>query len=351
MLNLPLFDRLLNIPLASCVIIISIATGSLLGNFSPAIGEWLGNSVDYTLLLLVSLLIFGVRFSTLIQVGKSLNNLYFIAIALLANFVLIPLIGYSVASLFLWQQPLLIVGLVIYFMSPCTDWFLSFTRLSNGNVALGTTLIPINITLQLLFYPLYLQIFTAHTVQIEASSIVDTLLQWFLLPLVVALTARQLLNFLLKNSWFEYITNKVDQTIPWVTALLVLQIFASNIAVLMEHLTMFVSVLLCVFTFFVLTGFLGLGLSKVFRLRYPEHALLTMSIAARNAPLMLAITVATLPNQPLIYGALVIGMLIEIPHLTLLRHLLLKDHRRFLSKNTSWHKKREKFNRYTNVLD
>ena len=335
MLNLSVPDRLRCLPLASVILISSIVAGSLTGNFTPKVGDWLGNSVDYTLLLLVSLLFFGVRFDTLIQVGNGVKNMYFIAIALLANFILVPLIGYGVASLFLGQQPLLIVGLVIYFMSPCTDWFLSFTRLANGNVALGATLIPINITLQLLLYPVYLQLFTAHTVQINASIISDTLLQWFLLPLLAALIARQLLRFTLKTSWFEYITGKTDNSISWVTAFLVLQIFAGNISVLMEHLTMFVLVLLCVFTFFLLTCFLGLGLSKIFKLQYPEHALLSMTIAARNAPLMLAITVAALPDQPLIYGALVIGMLIEIPHLTILRQLLLKDYRRLTPKHAA----------------
>ena len=53
-----------------------------------------------------------------------------------------------------------------------------------------------------------------------------------------------------------------------------------------------------------------------------------MSSAARNAPLMLAVTMAALPDQPLIYAALVIGMLVEFPHLTALRRLLLSARRR-----------------------
>ncbi len=49
-----------------------------------------------------------------------------------------------------------------------------------------------------------------------------------------------------------------------------------------------------------------------------------MTTAARNAPLMLGITAAATPDQPLIYASLVIGMLIEFPHLTALKHLLLR---------------------------
>ena len=38
---------------------------------------------------------------------------------------------------------------------------------------------------------------------------------------------------------------------------------------------------------------------------------------------MLAVTAIAIPDQPLIYAALVIGMLVEFPHLTALKHALL----------------------------
>ena len=50
-----------------------------------------------------------------------------------------------------------------------------------------------------------------------------------------------------------------------------------------------------------------------------------MTIAARNAPLMLAVTLTALPGQPLIYAALIIGMLLEFPHLTVLQRLLVRQ--------------------------
>ena len=48
-----------------------------------------------------------------------------------------------------------------------------------------------------------------------------------------------------------------------------------------------------------------------------------MTTAARNAPLMLAVTAVVIPDQPIIYAALVIGMLVEFPHLTALKQALL----------------------------
>lgn len=81
--------------------------------------------------------------------------------------------------------------------------------------------------------------------------------------------------------------------------------------------------LLAVFFFLVLTFRLGEGLSRVFGLRYPRPRLVNMTVAVRNAPLMLAITMIALPDQPLIYAALVIGMLVEFPRLPASRRVLL----------------------------
>lgn len=323
----PNTQRLPGVAVTSALLLAAIVLGALIGHFSAPSGQWLGERVDPTLLVLVTLLFFGVRFGALVQAAGQWR---FLAIALVANFVLIPWLGYAVASVFLSAHPLFMVGLVIYFMSPCTDWFLGFTRLAGGNVALGTALLPINMVVQLLLYPLYLQWFTYNAVEVEAGVMSATLLQWFLLPLIAALLAHQVLRRVLGAARFKRVLQVADQATPWVLALLVLEIFAANIAVIVEHRVVFAWVLLSVFVFFALTYLLGEGISRLFRLRYPEHALLTMTTAARNAPLMLAVTMAALPQQPLIYAALVIGMLVEFPHLTALRRLLLSARGRFV---------------------
>lgn len=301
-----------------------MASGAALGHLFPAGGQRLGGWLDATLLLLIVLLLVGVRFGSLL---KALRHVRFIGVALLLNFVLIPAIGYAIASLFLGAHPLLMVGLTIYFMSPCTDWFLGFTRLANGNVALGTALIPINLVVQLLLYPLYLYLFTRNAVEVDGMLIGTTLLQWFLLPLAVAVLAQHGLRRVVGGRRFGYLLAWIDRGTPLVVALLVAQIFADNIAVILAHGQVFIWLLLAVFTFFLMTYLLGEAASRLARLSYPEHALLTITTAARNAPLMLAVTMVALPDQPLIHAAIVIGMLLEFPHLTLLRHLLLRSRR------------------------
>lgn len=307
------------------LLVAGIVLGSAVGLQSAETGQALGQYVDATVLLLVCVLLFELKLEDL---GCSLVNIPFLSIAWITNFVLVPTIGFIIASLFLSGQPLFFTGLVIYFMAPCTDWFLGFTRLAKGNVALGTVLLPINMISQLLLYPVYLYLFADGVAPVSAATISESLLDWFLVPFVIAVAAHEILRRLLPEQAFARLLAWVGYIIPFVTAVLVTEIFAANIAVIVDHASVFVIMLMAIFLFFVATFILAEIVSKVGGFAYPEHALLTMTTAARNAPMMLGVTAIAMPDQPLIYAAIVIGMLVEFPHLTALRQILLHSRHR-----------------------
>ena len=298
----------------------AILAGSVLGLTAPAAGEAVSAGVDPTLLLMIFLLFFELRPGAIVQ---GFGSLRFLTLAWSANFLIVPFIGFAIATLFLSNQPLLFTGLVIYFIAPCTDWFLGFTRMARGDTVLGTALIPINMFTQLLLFPLWLWLFTRHTGLVDFAAIPGTLAQWFLLPLIAAQAVRFGLVKLLPQSGFERSLRWVGRIVPLAIAGLILQIFAVNIAAIAGHIEVFAVILPTIFLFFVTTFLVGEGLSWLAGLAYPQHALLAMTTAARNAPLMLAVTAVAIPDQPLILAALVIGMLVEFPHLTGLKQLLL----------------------------
>lgn len=301
--------------------VVAIVTGSLNGTISPSTGEALGGLVDYTVLFLVGLLIFEVDF-TRFRPGRA--DARFLAIAWGANFIVVPAVGFAIASLFVSGQPLFFIGLVIYFMSPCTDWFLGFTRLARGNTALGTTLIPINMVSQLLLYPVFLHLFAGGAAPVGIEAIGEALLQWFLIPFVAAIVLHTGLRNILGATLFDHRVRWVSITIPFLIALLIIETFAGNIGVIVEHAGVFAVILVAIFVFFVVTFILGEIISRVAGLAHPEHALLTMTMAARNAPMMLGVSIIAMPDQPLFYATIIIGMLVEFPHLTGLRQILLR---------------------------
>ncbi len=306
--------------LTSGLLLLAILVGSVIGTISPSTGEALGNWVDPAILTLVGLLFFEVRFETLRYLRGYLR---FLSIAWVANFVIIPALGYGLAAIVMGGQPPFFLGLFIYFMAPCTDWFLGFTRLAKGNVALGAVLLPINLITQLLLYPVYLGLFAQKSAESGIGQIGGNLLNWFLIPLLCGVVAHLILRRSLKPITLEAVLGFSGRVVPFILAVIVLGIFAANIGTILAHVETFALVLLAVLAFFIATYFLVEGLSALFKLEYPERVLLTMTTAARNAPLMLGITAVAFPDQPLVYAAIIIGMLVEFPHLTILKHILL----------------------------
>lgn len=303
-------------------LIAAILLGAAMGSIWPQSETLLSGWIDYTILILVFLLLFEVRLQSLLS---SSNRWQFIAAAIVANFLIIPVLGYVIASLFLSAHPLFFIGLVIYFLAPCTDWFLAFTRLAKGNTALGAALLPINMIIQLLLYPFYLQWFGFGAVGIEAGEIFQTLWTWFLIPLVLAVSARFVAERILNAPQFNTVEAVVSVNVPLLLAVLVWQIMAVNVGTLMANVTVLPLIFGAIFVFFVATYLLSEITSKWMRLSYEDRVLMTMTTAARNAPMMLVITMVTLPDQPIIYAAIIIGMLVELPHLIALKGVLLRQ--------------------------
>lgn len=69
--------------------------------------------------------------------------------SLVINFVWIPLLAWVLEWLFLDSHPALWVGFLMLMVTPCTDWYLVFTGIAKGNLALSTALLPVNLVLQL----------------------------------------------------------------------------------------------------------------------------------------------------------------------------------------------------------
>ena len=320
----------------SALLALAILIGLGIGHLFPEYGTLLGTASDHIVLLLLTLVFFEARFEPEFKIS---GHIGFLSLAWVANFVMIPILAWSISSLFFGNQPALRTGLLLYFLFPCTDWFLAFTRMSKGDVVLGSVLIPINLVSQLLLFPLYLalfaflqpSLFAGFQANLDLIGISWTLGKWFLFPFLAAGFTRVLLSRFWPPERIKSLKGSVGTAVPWVLATLVLCIFSSNASELTKHPSAFPLILLAVFLFFILTWLGGEFLGSRFRLAHPRKALLAITMTARNSPLMLGLATVAFPNQPLLYAALIIGMLVEFPHLTILSRLLSKKAERIES--------------------
>jgi len=295
----------------------AIVAGGLLGALAPDLGTVLAGGVDPSILLLVGALFFTLRLDGIRSLRRSPRTML---LALGMNFLLIPPI--AIALTLLLPGEALRLGVLIYCLAPCTDWFLGFTRLAGGDTTTGAALIPVQLTLQLALYPLWLALFAGRHVEATAAQAVPALLTWFALPAVVGLATRLVVHAAIPRRRRDRTVDAVGRGIPLIVAALIVCLFAGNVRAILADPASFAGVLVVVFLFFAVAYVLGEAMSRLARLRPAEHVLLTMTTSARNAPLMLAVTTVALPGQPVVYAGIVLGMLIEFPHLTALAHLL-----------------------------
>src|SRR5690625_6386572 len=112
--------------------------------------------------------------------------------------------------LFQSDSPALWIGFIMLMVTPCTDWYIIFTSIAKGNVALSATILPLNLLLQIILLPFYLLIFGGATGVIELSYLVESVLVVLFIPLCLSFFS----NILLKDNQQlkEKLFSKVDRS-------------------------------------------------------------------------------------------------------------------------------------------
>lgn len=286
------------------------------------VAAWAGQFILPFLLVML----FGVFMQLpLRQIAGAFRHGRVAGLSLLINFVWNPLLAWLLGWLFLRQQPALWLGLIMLMVTPCTDWYLVFTNIARGNVALSTALLPWNLLLQLLLLPFYLLLLAGTLVPLEWQALVESVALALLLPLVTAVFLRRLIMRWKGRDWLERrLLPAIQPGQILFLGLAVTAMFASEGAALLESPLIFLALLLPVLLFFAINFGLVYLLANRLRIGYADYAALCCTTLARNSPIALAIALVAFPDRPLVALALVIGPLIELPVLSLVSQLLLR---------------------------
>jgi ACR3 family arsenite transporter len=297
------------------VLIAAMLFGLIVGPFFTGIAAVSNFIVYFSLIGLM----YGIALGTpLKSVAKSYARLRFFGIAWSVNFIIVPLIGFLLASVFLSGTPLIFLGFILYVVTPCTDWFLVFTGMAKGDVSLGLALLPTQLVLQILLIPVYLFLFAGEIVPFQLVSLVETVIVFIIVPFALAILTNRGIERMKGAAWRERRMRNVPISIQTMTlAIAIFFMFAGQTHVIIENVGPLSIVLLPVLVFFVISYYLSKYVSRWLRLRYEECALLTCTSIARNSPLALAIAFGLFPNLPLVQVAIIIGVIVELPVLVL----------------------------------
>jgi len=295
----------------------SILLGLILNNF-PFVQTISPSLITIFLALMLFALFLDTPFS---EIKQSFSNIKFTGISLLINFIWTPLFGYFLGNLFLNGNIDLFIGFVMLILTPCTDWYLIFTKMSKGNVPLSLSILPINLVLQLILLPVYLLIFFSNSNTIELIDLTKSLIIFIILPFIASL----IVKYIFKNKPIkDKITSFFSNLQSIFLCIAIFGLFNTEANSLINNLDSIGILFIPIIIFFVINFLVDYVVARKNKFSYEDYASLTLTTLARNSPLALAIAISSFPHNELIAIALVIGPLIELPVLYIVSKILQK---------------------------
>jgi arsenite transporter len=255
------------------------------------------------------------------EMKKAFKNKRFTLISITINFVWTPFIAWLLALLFLGNHPALYIGFIMLLVTPCTDWYLIFTGIAKGNVALSAAILPLNLILQVILLPFYLLFFGGTTGVIQLNFLMESILFVLLLPLTLAVLTKRLLRS--HPQLKENIIAKISMYPMIFLTVAIVAMFASQGKLLLDHLDLMWQISIPILLFFFVNFFVGQKVGKWMRFPKSDRVSLSLTTLARNSPIALAIAMTAFPEQPLISLTLVIGPLLELPILATITQVLI----------------------------
>ena len=304
----------------SLVILGMVFIGIILGQINP-----IQIYSEYIIMPSLMIMLFLVFIQIpLKDITKSFKNIKFTLTSVCINFIWTPILIFILGKVFLKDNPSLLIGFVMLMVTPCTDWYLIFTGIAKGNVALGASILPLNFILQLLLLPVYIFLIAGSSVKIDFINLTESMIMSLFIPLILATLFRK---FIIKRKGINYLNEEINPKAcdyqGYFLNLAIIAMFASQGKILLKNPQVLLQLLLPILLFFIINLIVGQVIGRNLGLSREDNIALNLTTLARNSPIALAIAVSAFPNEPLISLALIIGPLIELPVLFVISTILL----------------------------
>jgi len=247
-----------------------------------------------------------------LELKLAFKNRSFFKALLFGNFVLIPLLAWTLISIFPTTS-IITLGILLVLLTPCIDYVIVFSHLGKGNSKAILASTPLLFIFQMLLLPLYLWLFLGkETIAIiEIKPFVKAFLYLIAIPFVLSIITQRLSKS----------NNKVGKAIldfsGWLPvpfmALTFFVVIASQIGVLYNNPEPILKVVPIYVAFAILAPFIGKLSAKIFKVDFYGSRAISFSTSTRNSLVVLPLALALpAPENQLVAVLIVTQTIVEI---------------------------------------